>query len=113
MIRPAIIALCAAPAFAGNVADFGGTGCKLVPVTGQAHVAEVQCHNVHTTGPAFDVGIMSANGIEVQVSIDHGPGDEPDTLMVLPYDGYYAEPSVMVIREWDGETALIFEWVGS
>lgn len=100
-------------AFGGDTANFGGTGCRLIPVTGQAHVAEVQCHNVHTMGAAFDDGVMEAGGLTVGLSVAHGPGDEPDAFVITPGSGFYADPAVLVIPEWDGATALIFEFVGA
>ena len=42
----------ATPASAQSVADFGGTGCRLIPVEGQSQVADVICHNAITSGDA-------------------------------------------------------------
>ncbi len=108
-----LIGLAAGAAFGGDTANWGGTGCRLIPVTGQAYVAEVQCHNVHTMGAAFDDGVMEAGGLRVILSVAHGPGDEPDTFVITPGGGFYADPAVMVIPEWDGATAFIFEFVGA
>lgn len=55
----------AIPASAQDVADFGGTGCVLRPVTSQDHVAEIICRNVETTGNAWSEGAMSAGGLTV------------------------------------------------
>ena len=52
--------ICALPTHAQDVAAWDGTGCVLIPVDGAAHVAEINCLNVETTGDAFTEGNMTA-----------------------------------------------------
>lgn len=114
MIRALILtAFIASPAFAGNTADFQGTGCTLVPVSGQAHVAELHCSNTHTSGAAFTEGAMTADGLTVNVAILHGPGDIPDQFSFAPMPGFYADPPSMMLDEHTSGVVLIFEYVGS
>ncbi len=100
-------------AFGGDTANFGGTGCTLVPVSGQTHVAEVICKNVHTSGAAISEGTMDAGGIGVVLRVYHGPGDQPDNFIALPPDGYFADPPVLSLNEWDGGVILIYPFVGA
>lgn len=101
------------PAKAQDVASFDGTGCQLVPVTGQAYVAEVHCQNVETTGNAHSEGIMQAGGIVVGLTVDHGPGDVPDVFSFTPPDGYFADPPFLVLDEKTRGVVVVREWVGS
>jgi hypothetical protein len=103
----------AGSAFAGDTAEWGGTGCKLVLIEDMAHVAEVRCKNVHTFDVIMNEAVMTAGDVSVHLVIFHGPGDERDLFLITPAPGYLAEPAQMMIREWDGETALIFPFVGS
>ncbi len=89
----------------GDTADFGGTGCQLVPVAGQAHVAEMRCHNVHTSGQSRDEATVDAGGITVVLRVFHGPGDSPD--------GYFAEPPVLTLNEWQSGVIRILPFVGA
>ena len=108
----ALACLAAAPAFADPVADFGGTGCTLTPVAGQAHVAEVVCRNVETTGPAIDEGAMDAGGVVVLLTVWHGPGDVPDRFDLVAPDGYIVIPEVLILDEFTTGAALVYPWVG-
>lgn len=100
-------------AFGGDTADFGGTGCTLIPVSGQGHVAEVRCKNVHTSGPSRDAGEMEVAGLTVGLQVFHGPGDDPDDFIALAPDGYFAEPPVLTLNEWASGVILILPFVGS
>jgi hypothetical protein len=100
-------------AWGGDTADFGGTGCQLVPVSGQAHVAEMRCHNVHTSGQSRDEAAVDAGGITVVLRVFHGPGDSPDSFIALPPDGYFAEPPVLTLNEWQSGVIRILPFVGA
>lgn len=102
----------ATPASAQSVADFGGTGCRLIPVEGQSQVADVICHNAVTSGEAWSEGAMVAGGLVVGLTISHGPGDVPDIFTIIPPEGYVADPPVMVLDEHARGVAVIREWVG-
>lgn len=114
MTRALIIALaCASPAFAGDTANWGGTGCKLTPVHGQAHVAEITCRNVLTIGLMFTEGVMQIDALAVSVSIDHAPDALPDTFTLIPSPGYTVQPGIMVLDENQRGKALVFPYSGS
>jgi hypothetical protein len=102
----------AAPAAAQDAAFWGGTGCKMVQVAGLAHVAEVRCRNVETTGAAFNEGAMLAGDLVAHVAILHGPGDVPDQFIITPPEGFVAVPPVLVLDEWTEGVAVILPWVG-
>lgn len=106
-------AICLAmPAHAQDTASFGGTGCVLVPVTGEAWVAEVNCLNVETTGNAWNEGAMTANGLTVGLTISHGPGDVPDVFTLIPPVGYVVHPEVMTLDELSTGQAVVLPYVG-
>jgi hypothetical protein len=111
-VRLVALACFAAPAFADPVADFGGTGCTLHPVAGQAHVAEVHCRNVETSGPAYDEGAMDAGGLVVGLTVWHGPGDIPDRFDLTAPDGHVVIPDVLLLDEHTRGVALVYPWVG-
>jgi hypothetical protein len=106
-------AFIASAAMGGDTADFGGTGCTVALVEGQTHVAEVRCHNVHTTGQSRDEGEIEAGDFTVELRVFHGPGDVPDNFIAMPPDGYYAEPSVLSLNEWTSGVILILPFAGS
>lgn len=108
-----LAALIVAPAQAQDVAEWGGTGCRLIPVAGQPHVAEVHCRNVETSGNAYTEGAMSADGLTVGLSVMHGPGDVPDVFSFAAPDGYFADPPRLVLPEGGTGVALVMPWVGA
>lgn len=108
-----ILAFWATTAFAGDTASWMGTGCTLVPVADQPHVAEVRCRNVSTSGSSYTAGDMVADGLTVNVAILHGPGDVPDNFTITPMPGFYADPASLTLDENSRGVAFIFEWVGS
>lgn len=104
----------ALPAWAGDTASWSGTGCTLVPVADQEHVAEVRCVNLLTSGSSYTTADLMVDGLTVGFGITHTPGDEPDRFsffVITP--GFYAEPPTLVLDENSRGTVLIFEWVGS
>jgi hypothetical protein len=103
----------AMPAFAGSAAFFGGTGCSLIPVTGKPHVAEVLCLNVETAGPSMNEATITADGLDVHLTIIHGPGDDPDEFTITPPPGYTADPPVLILNEWTGGTVYIYQFLGA
>ncbi len=100
-------------AWGGDTVNFGGTGCTMKPVSGQTHVAEVTCKNVHTSGAAISEGTMDAGGLYVHMTVFHGPGDIPDHFYAVPPDGFIAVPPSLMLAEWDGGVILIYPFVGS
>ena len=102
----------ALPAHAQDAADWGGTGCRLVPVDGAAYVAEVQCRNVQTSGAAFTEGVMLAGDLVVHLSVLHGPGEVPDLFTITPPEGYVADPPMLSLQEHSRGVVLIWPWVG-
>lgn len=114
MTRAALLALAiAAPAHAGDTAEWLGTGCRLIPTPDALHVAEVNCRNVLTSGAALNEGTMTAGDLAVHVAILHGPGDIPDRFAITPMPGFFAEPPMLTLDENTRGTVLIFEFVGS
>ena len=103
--------LIAAPAQAQDVVDWGGTGCRIVAVTGQPHVAEVTCFNRLTSGNWLTEGVIAAGEVMVAVTVNHGPGDVPDTFS-LAAPGYSVQPEAFDLDEHTFGTALVFPWVG-
>lgn len=99
--------------FGGDTAEWGGTGCQLVPVSGQTHVAEVHCRNVETSGASMTEGDMVAGDLAAHVAILHGPGDIPDRFTITPQPGYIADPQTLTLDEWAKGVVLIYPFVGA
>lgn len=99
-------------AYSGDTADYGGTGCTLVPVSGQNHVAELRCTNVETSGQSLVSADLTAGSLTVTLVIQHGPGNVPDQFTATS-PGYIAEPQTLILDEWTSGTVRIFEFVGS
>lgn len=112
MRRALLTLLLALPASAQSVADFGGTGCRLIPVEGQSQVADVICHNAVTSGEAWSEGAMVAGSLVVGLTISHGPGDVPDIFTIIPPEGYVAIPGLLSIAEKADGVAAIVPWLG-
>lgn len=93
---------------AQDVADFGGTGCRLVPVAGETHVAEIRCHNAQTAGPWYDEATLSIKDMRVDLTIMHGPGDVADSFTFLVPDGYIAIPEALMLDEHTSGVVLIY-----
>jgi hypothetical protein len=112
MIRATVFAAAAMPAYAQDVADWGGTGCQIFAVMDKPHIAEVHCHNALTSGLSVTEGLIEVGGVAVALVVFHEPGDIPDRFMLFPLDGRIAIPEVMEIGEMEGAVALIYEWAG-
>lgn len=108
-----MLAIASGPSFAQDAADFGGTGCVIIAVQGEIHVAEVTCINVVTAGNYHDEAQITSGGISVGLTIDHGPGEAPDRFTVTPPDGYVAQPPVMDLDERTSGVVLVYTWQGS
>ncbi len=104
--------LLALPAHAQDSAMWGGTGCQLVPVDGQTHVAEVRCKNVLTGDQPWTEGDMIAGGLQVHLSVLHGPGDVPGEFSITPPDGYVSIPPHFALDEDGTGVALILPFLG-
>lgn len=99
-------------ASAQDTAQWMGTGCQLVAVTAQDHIAEVRCVNVETIGNALTEGVMAVPGLFVGLTVLHGPGDVPGRFTITPEPGFISVPPVLVINEDARATAVILEWSG-
>ena len=106
-MRPILASLTLAiPANAQDVAAWDGTGCVLIPVDGAAHVAEINCLNVETTGDAFTEGNMTAGGLTVGLTVSHGPGAVQDVFTFAAPDGYIVVPPVLSLDEFTSGSAV-------
>lgn len=120
MYNIATILLYMAPAIAAAdpTANFSGTGCTLVPVTGQAHIAEIHCKNrinALTLGPA--IGRIDVDGLGIGLTIHQTPekayGQEPDLFVFSPDAGLAVVPAEMLVDENGSGVAFVYEWAGS
>lgn len=107
----ALAALIAFPAAAQDAVDWGGTGCAIVAVQGQPHVAEVTCWNRLTVSNWVTDGAIMAGEVAVAVTVHHGPGDVPDTFS-LTAPGFIVAPDRFDLDEHTEGVALVFPWVG-
>lgn len=107
----AIAALIAFPAAAQDAVDWAGTGCAIVAVHGQPHVAEVTCWNRLTVSNWVTDGAIVAGEVAVAVTVHHGPGDVPDTF-ILAAPGFIVAPDRFDLDEHTEGVALVFPWVG-
>jgi hypothetical protein len=101
-------------AFAGDTANYGGTGCTLVPVEGEAHIAEARCTNIQIGGYQSVVGAdLTAGTLTVHLLLDQGPGKVPDSFTITPPDGYFADPETLILDEFTEGTIRIYPFVGA
>jgi hypothetical protein len=100
-------------AWGGDRAEWDGTACQLVAVTGQAHVAEVHCRNQISTAVMRVWADLSIDGLTVQVVIAHVQGEEPDVFTVTPQDGYIADPQTLTLPEWSDGVFRIYPFAGA
>lgn len=92
--------LLALPAAAQDSAFWGATGCTLVPVTGEAWVAELQCQNFLTNMTPADVTAdLRIDGLVVHLALAQTFGRTPDTFVVTVPEGFFADPPVLVLDE--------------
>ena len=120
-MRHVIIALAvvahAAPVQAGQTAYWDGTGCTIHLTPGQAHVAELHCHNARTAGLEPITGYMEDGGVGVSLTVDHtgepAIGQAPDEFIFMPDAGYWVEPPTLMIDELADGVAYVYEWTGS
>lgn len=112
-MRHAVLTLLLAlPAQAQDAAYWGGTGCVLVPVEGQAHIAEARCINLLTGYQPWTEADITAGGLTVHLSVLHGPDRVPDQFVVTPPDGFVAVPPVLVLDEDQTGVVRIIPWLG-
>lgn len=110
LVAAALIAL---PASAQDSAFWQATGCTLVPVTGEAWVAELQCQNFLTNMTPADVSAdLHIDGLTVRLDLAQTYGRTPDSFTVTVPDGYVALPPVLVLDEETRGVVLIQPWLG-
>jgi hypothetical protein len=101
------------PAAAQDSAFWQATGCVLVPVQGEAWVAELRCQNFLTDmTPPVVTADLHIDGLDVHLSLVQTYGREPDSFTVTPPDGFVAVPPVLVLDEDARGVVLIQEWLG-
>lgn len=102
----------ASPAAAQDAAFWGGTGCQIVAVENAPHIAEITCWNEVTAGASFTEAAIAVDGATVAFTVDHGPGDVPDTFTFTALDGLLVMPDQMELPERRRGVALVYEWAG-
>lgn len=103
----------AMPAAAQDAAFWGATGCVLVPVTGEAWVAELRCANFLTNMTPADVSAdLRIDGLAVRLDLVQTFGRTPDVFTVTPPDGFVAVPPVLVLDEEARGVVRVMEYLG-
>lgn len=106
-------ALIAFPAAAQDAAFWDATGCVLVPVEGEAWIAELQCQNFLTNMTPADVSAdLHIDGLAVRLDLAQTFGREPDVFTVTPPDGFVALPPVLVLDEETRGVVRVMEYLG-
>lgn len=106
-------ALLALPASAQDAAFWGATGCQLVPVTGEAWVAELRCANFLTNMTPADVTAdLHIDGLTVHLALAQTFGRTPDSFVVTVPDGFFADPPVLVLDEEARGVIRVSPWLG-
>ena len=85
--------------------NWGGSSATLSagPGTPMAYVDFV---NRLTSGHAlFMAFTLDLGGFEVEIDVDHGPGDAPDRYTITPPEGFIAVPQIIDVDE--GETGRV------
>lgn len=102
MIRTLALILAASPAAAQEVHNWGASSARLVA----GDPPRVECVNRLTGGHDMVLRFgLQLGAMVVAVTVDHGPGDEPDRYTVTPPDGWFAVPPYLDVQE--GKTGLI------
>ena len=102
----------ASPLRAQDAAFWDTTGCVLVPVAGEAWVAEVRCANFLTSMSPPDVAAsLQIDGLTVHLEIAQTPGRIPDTFSVIVPDGFVADPPALVLDEETRGVVRVMPWV--
>lgn len=105
--------LIAFPASAQDSAFWGATGCQLVPVEGEAWVAELQCQNFLTNMTPADVSaVLLIDGLTVHLALAQTFGRTPDSFSVTVPDGFFADPPVLVLDEEARGVVKVMEYLG-
>ena len=103
----------ALPAAAQDSAFWGATGCQLVPVEGEAWVAQVEYANFLTNMTPADVSAdLHIDGLTVHLDLAQTFGRTPDTFVVTVPDGFFADPPVLVLDEEARGVIRIAPWLG-
>jgi hypothetical protein len=113
-MRAIILTACLAmPAAAQDSAFWATTGCQIVPITGEAWVAEIRCVNRLTTMTSPDVAAdLHTGDLTVGLFVEQTFGRTPDSFMVTPPDGYVADPPVLVLDEDTAGVVRVMPWLG-
>ena len=103
----------AIPAAAQDSAWWQATGCQLVPVTGEAWVAELRCANFLTNMTPADVTAdLHIDGLTVHLALTQPFGRTPDSFVVTVPDGFFADPPVLVLDEEARGVIRVSPWLG-
>lgn len=103
----------ALPASAQDSAFWSATGCQLVPVTGEAWVAQLECQNFLTNMTPADVSAdLHIDGLTVRLDLAQTYGRTPDSFAVTVPEGFVALPPVLVLDEETRGVIRIAPWLG-
>jgi len=103
----------ALPTSAQDSANWGGTGCQIVPIQGEAWVAEVRCRNELTSMTNPDVAAdLRAGDLTVGLFVEQTLGRTPDSFAVFPPDGFVADPPVLVLDEGARGVVKVLPFLG-
>ena len=103
----------ALPASAQDSAFWQATGCQLVPVTGEAWVAELRCANFLTNMTPADVSAdLHIDGLTVHLALAQTFGRTPDSFTVTVPEGFVALPPVLVLDEEARGVIRVMEYLG-
>lgn len=109
---PAALIL-AIPAHADDSAFWSDTGCVLVPVTGEAWVAQLECQNFLTNMTPADVAAdLHIDGLTVRLDLAQTFGRTPDSFTVTVPEGFVALPPVLVLDEETRGVVRVMEYLG-
>lgn len=79
------------------------------PPEGEYHFADVHYHNRLAYGPSTPNEYhFTFQGEVVYVYMNAGPGDDPDSITVIPPDGYIAIPQELTLEEGENGIVQIF-----
>jgi hypothetical protein len=100
---------CAAATVAAVFA-WGGSNASVVTLQAAEPpaVAEVVFVNTLTFGSPREPFTLRSGGVEVSVSIEFGPGSEPEVMTVETPEGLIAVPAVLVVDDYTTGTVRIF-----
>ena len=108
MIRILALIAMTTAAHADPSRNWGGSSATLSagPGTPMAYVDFV--NRLTVVNEMFMAFTLDLGGFDVEIDVDHGPGDAPDRYTITPPEGFIAVPQIIEVDEGDTGRVAIY-----